>query len=127
MTGPPPRPRIGMPWAALIDVAAVVGFAALGRASHAEDNPVLGALSTAWPFLIGLALGWAMVRWRSRRWPLTLGPGIPVWLGTVAVGMVLRALTGQGTAFSFVLVATLVTGALLLGWRLAAGKVLDRP
>jgi hypothetical protein len=33
---------------------------------------------------------------------------------------VLRRATSEGTAISFVVVATLVTGALLLGWRAAA-------
>ena len=45
---------LGMPWAPVIDAALVIVFAALGRASHAEQNPVVGALATAWPFLVGL-------------------------------------------------------------------------
>ena len=80
-----------MPWAPLLDAALVVVFAALGRASHAEDNALVGALATAWPFLVGLGAGWALVRWRSGRWPLTVGNGIPVWVCTLVVGMLLRA------------------------------------
>ena len=94
-----------MPWAPALDAVLVLVFAALGRASHAEENAVLGALGTAWPFLVGLGLGWALVRWRSRHWPLTVGNGIAVWLCTLVGGMLLRAATGQGTAPSFVAVA----------------------
>ncbi len=46
--------------------------------------------------------------------------GAAAWLGTVAVGMVLRVLAGQGTAFSFIVVALIFLGLFLLGWRLAA-------
>jgi hypothetical protein len=35
----------------------------------------------------------------------------------VAIGMLLRALTGAGTALPFVIVATITLGAFLLGWR----------
>ena len=113
---------LGMPWAPLLDVVLVVVFAALGRVSHAEENAVIGAIGTAWPFLIGLAVGWALVRWRSGHWPLTVGNGIPVWASTLALGMVLRAVTGQGTAPSFILVAATVLGVFLLGWRWLVGR-----
>jgi membrane protein implicated in regulation of membrane protease activity len=51
--------------------------------------------------------------------------GVPVWLCTVAVGMLIRGLTGAGTAFSFVIVAAVFLGAMLLGWR--AVRLLSRP
>lgn len=110
-----------MPWAPLLDAALVVVFAALGRASHAEENALVGALATAWPFLVGLGAGWALVRWRSGRWPLTVGNGIPVWVCTLVVGMLLRAAAGQGTALSFILVAATVLAVFLIGsrWLLA--------
>jgi hypothetical protein len=46
--------------------------------------------------------------------------GAAAWLGTVAVGMVLRVLAGQGTAFAFIIVALAFLGLFLLGWRLLA-------
>ncbi|MGK7223174.1 DUF3054 domain-containing protein [Kocuria flava] len=112
-----PRPRTpAWPVAAVLDVAVVLLFAALGRRAHALD-PV-GVLETAWPFLVGLVLGW--VAWRLPRAPFALWPqGVALWATTVAAGMALRALTGQGTAPSFVLVTLGVLGALLLGTRLA--------
>jgi hypothetical protein len=106
-----------------LDVAFVLVFAAVGRASHAEGDVVTGVLGTAWPFLVGTGVAWAVVRLLSHRWPVEVGPGISVVVGTVAVGMLMRALTGQGTAWTFVLVATLVLAALLLGWRLLAARV----
>lgn len=112
-----------LPWwrrpaAALsVDVLLVALFAAIGRASHEEANPVVGVLSTAWPFLVGAAVGWVVVRATRRSWPVAVAPGVTVWFATVLVGMVLRRATGQGTAVSFVVVASLVLAAFLLGWR----------
>lgn len=112
------------PWqAAVADGALVTVFAAIGRASHDETNPVLAAVLTAWPFLVGAGVGWALVRRRFGAWPLTLGHGIPVWACAVVVGMLLRAVTSQGTAFSFMVVTTIVLGAFLLGWRALAARV----
>ena len=106
-----------------LDAAFVLVFAAVGRASHEEGNVIAGVLATAWPFLVGVGVGWAAVRQLSHRWPLEVGSGISVVVATVAVGMLLRALTGQGTAWTFVAVATLVLAVLLLGWRLVAARV----
>jgi membrane protein implicated in regulation of membrane protease activity len=52
--------------------------------------------------------------------------GIAVWLSTVAVGMVLRVVAGQGTAVSFIIVALCFLGLFLLGWRLLA-RTFSRP
>ncbi|OFJ50419.1 DUF3054 domain-containing protein [Mycolicibacterium grossiae] len=102
--------------ALLADLAAVVVFAAVGRRSHAEGLTVAGVLETAWPFLAGTAVGWVAVRgWRR---PTALTPtGLAVWVATVVVGMLLRKATSAGTAVSFVVVASVVTAVLLLGWR----------
>lgn len=98
---------------------AVLVFVAIGRASHDEATSVAGFANTAWPFLVGLAIGWAVVRaWRE---PAAIVPmGLAVWVVTVAGGMVLRALSGQGTAVAFVIVATLFLAMELLGWRAVA-------
>ena len=103
-----------------IDVVLVLVFAAVGRASHAESSPVLGALTTAWPFLVGTLFGWGVVRLRRKRWPLEVGPGITVWFATVLFGMLLRLASGQGTALPFVAVAALTLAVLLVGWRAVA-------
>ena len=107
----------------VVDVAFVLVFAAVGRASHEEGNAVVGALATVWPFLVGTGVGWALVRAGSHRWPLTVGAGISVTVATVVVGMLLRALTDQGTAPSFVAVATVALAVLLVGWRAVVARV----
>ncbi len=116
------RPAVAL----LLDVVLVVVFAAIGRASHEESNPLVGALLTAWPFLVGTAVGWVVVRTLRRGWPISVGPGVTVWFATVVIGMVLRRATGQGTALSFVVVASLVLAAFLLGWRGLGGYAARR-
>ncbi|HET7304101.1 MAG TPA: DUF3054 domain-containing protein, partial [Segeticoccus sp.] len=100
--------------AAVLDAALVVLFAVLGRRSHEEGGALLGVLGTAWPFLTGAAVGWALVLLARRAAPLGVRAGIPVWVGGVAGGMLLRVATGQGAAWPFVAVATLVLAAFLL-------------
>ncbi len=105
--------------ALLADAACVLVFCAIGRRSHAEGLTVAGIAETAWPFLTGTATGWLV----SRAWqrPTSLAPtGLAIWLCTVIVGMLLRKATSAGTAVSFVVVASLSTAILLLGWRLGA-------
>ena len=103
--------------ALLIDVCCVLVFVVIGRASHTKGEALGGIASTAWPFLCGLAAGWAASRaWRR---PLTIRPaGIAIWLCTVALGMILRVVSGQGTAVAFIVVALAFLGLFLLGWRL---------
>lgn len=103
----------------VVDVACVVVFVAIGRANHGEADSASGFLETAWPFLLALVIGWVVVRaWRRPTGVVPVGLG--VWVVTVAGGMVLRALSGQGTAFAFVIVATVFLGVTLLGWRALA-------
>lgn len=105
--------------AALADICCVLVFVILGRASHARGEGLAGIASTAWPFLAGLAGGWLAARaWRGpwRLWPA----GVGAWLGAVVLGMVLRVVSGQGTAAAFVGVALAFLGLFLLGWRLLA-------
>jgi hypothetical protein len=103
--------------AVLLDICCVLVFVIIGRASHTKGETVGGIASTAWPFLCGLGAGWLVSRaWRR---PLALRPsGICAWLGTVAIGMVLRVVAGQGTAVAFIGVALAFLGLFLLGWRL---------
>jgi hypothetical protein len=105
--------------AAVIDVCCILLFVVIGRASHTKGESAAGLTSTAWPFLAGLAVGWLAVRaWRR---PAAIVPsGAAAWVATVAVGMVLRVLAGQGTALAFVIVALAFLGLFLLGWRLVA-------
>ena len=102
-------------WLAMVlDVACVLVFVVVGRASHIQGESIA---STAWPFLAGLAFGWLAARaWRQpfRLWPA----GVSAWLGAVVLGMLFRMLSGQGTAAAFIGVALAFLGLFLLGWRL---------
>lgn len=124
----PPGPALPAPGtrtavALGIDVVIVAVFTLVGRRTHDEPFDPAGWWHTAWPFLVGLLVGWGLVVIARRVWPTGLADGMPVWTTTVLVGMVLRALTGQGTALPFVIVATLFLGVTLLGWRLVAGRI----
>lgn len=108
--------------AAALDVASIVVFVAIGRRSHDESgNAVVGALKVAAPFLIALVVAWLALRaWRR---PGDLTTGVQIWLVTVALGMVLRHFAfDRGTALSFIIVATIVLGVFLLGWRLVLAR-----
>lgn len=108
------------------DVLLVILFCAIGRRSH-DESVIAGLLHTVWPFAIGLALGWLLIVLLERRrtgdepfdgarvWP----NGVVLWACTLVGGMLLRAIAGQGTAFSFVVVASTVLALFLIGWRAA--------
>jgi len=103
--------------AVLADICCVLVFVAIGRASHTKGEALAGIASTAWPFLCGLGAGWIAAR--AWRYPLALRPaGIVIWLCTVTLGMILRVVSGQGTAAAFIVVALAFLGLFLLGWRL---------
>ena len=122
-TDSPPRARALAAFAA--DLAFVALFAAVGRRNHAEGLSIGGVVETAWPFVAGTVIGWLISRgWRR---PTAVVPtGITIWVCAVAVGMLLRKATSEGTAASFIAVATLTIGLLLLGWRAAVTRVSGR-
>jgi Protein of unknown function (DUF3054) len=107
------------------DAVCVLVFCTIGRRSHAEGLNLSGVAETAWPFLAGTAVGWLVARgWRR---PAAVAPtGMVVWVCTVAIGMLLRKATSGGVAPSFVVVASVSTALLLLGWRAAASLMTRR-
>jgi len=111
--------------ALLADIVAVIVFCTIGRRSHAEGLTLSGIAQTAWPFLAGTGVGWLLIGgWRR---PFTVIPtGLVVWLCTVVVGMLLRKATSAGVQTSFVVVASLATAVLLLGWRGATAAIFRR-
>jgi hypothetical protein len=121
----------------VLDICCVLIFVIIGRASHAKGETLAGIASTSWPFLAGLGIGWLACRIKPRSYrartnasatpgddPRTPDPGglvpagVGAWLGTVAFGMVLRVVSGQGTAVAFIIVALAFLGLFMLGWRL---------
>ncbi|MGD1111109.1 MAG: DUF3054 domain-containing protein [Mycobacterium sp.] len=108
-----------------VDVVGVLVFCTVGRRSHAEGITIAGVATTAWPFLTGTVVGWLASRGWQR--PTAVVPtGLVVWLCTVVIGMLLRKVSSAGVAASFVVVASLATAVLLLGWRAAVGLALRR-
>jgi peptidoglycan/LPS O-acetylase OafA/YrhL len=117
---PPARPaRVGR----VVDLAAVVLFVAIGRASHHHAESAGGFVSTFWPFGAGLVVAWVLDArlGAGRRWPLA--GGAVVAAVTVGAGMVLRVVAGQGTAAAFVVVALAFLGVAMVAGRLAVRAV----
>lgn len=110
--------RLARPAVVLIDVVLVVVFCVIGRLSHAEGifGDVPGLLGTIWPFLAAVLLAHLLALFRRTRTDRILA-GAAIWAITVVIGLVLRALSGQGTALPFIIVATLTLALFLLGWR----------
>ncbi len=105
----------------LLDALLVVIFAAVGRASHSE-NVLAGLWNTSWTFLLALVAGWGVARaWRGPAAPIRAG--LPVWGTTVAGGMLLRGVSGQGVQMAFVIVAAIVLLLMLVGWRVIAALI----
>ncbi len=112
---------------AALDVVLVLVFVAFGRQSHDEGITLAGTLGTAWPFLVGLVIGWLIMRaWRA---PLGIAlPGVVLWASTLVLGMLLRVISGAGIALPFIIVAAVTLALFLIGWRaLAAGFRRIRP
>ncbi|HSU02719.1 MAG TPA: DUF3054 domain-containing protein [Nocardioides sp.] len=103
----------------LVDLLLVGVFAVVGRISHYGSLTLGGWWTTAWPFLVGTVVAWALLT-AARRPPAAITSGLLVWLGALLGGMALRQASGQGTATAFVVVATLVLGALLVLPRVGA-------
>src|ERR1700722_20112451 len=99
-----------------LDFVCVLVFVAIGRSVHDHGVDIAGVASTAWPFLSGLAAGWAAVM-VQKRGGSSLGTGALVCISTVAIGMLLRVLAGQGSALAFVFVALRFLALTMLGGR----------
>jgi len=108
--------------ALVIDAVLVIAFAAIGLLQHHGGFALDRLPATAGPFLVALALGWMVsLAWRAPARPVRTG--LPVWAVTVVGGMIVRALTGGGTAPAFVIVAAVTLLLFLVGWRLVAALV----
>ncbi len=102
--------------AASLDALCIVIFVAIGRRNHDESSSMGGILETAAPFAIALFLAWVLVRaWRQ---PTTVRTGLMIWPIVIVAGMLLRHFVfDDGTAASFIVVATVFLGLFLVGWR----------
>lgn len=101
----------------VIDAVLVVLFATFGRGAHSGGLGVAQVWETAWPFLVGLVVGWVFVL-ATRRASTAVGTGVLLWVFTLLLGMVIRGLTeGRVPHWSFMLVAGITIAVFLIGWR----------
>nr|WP_255567805.1 DUF3054 domain-containing protein [Corynebacterium sp. TAE3-ERU16] len=110
-------------------MTAILLFALLARLAHRGDGlefSISGWLATAWPFLVGVLVAYGILSVKHRR-PLPVNPGgITVWLITLVTGLAAWGMSHAAIPhWSFMIVAGLMSGLLLLGWRVF-GKVARR-
>ena len=115
---------IDRPLLAFGDTIALWIFAAIGRASHAENGDIFGTLYTALPFILGwfalspLLGSYSMKATATRSIPYTATKLLPGWaIGTFG-GLLLRGLSkGAAPPTPFIIVTCIATFSLLLLWR----------
>ncbi|AJK69886.1 DUF3054 domain-containing protein [Corynebacterium marinum] len=109
------------------DVIAIAVFALFARIAHQTDDMplnVAGWLSTLWPFLVGVALAWAAIALAGWNGARVAPAGVTTWVITAAVGLGIWSLrNGELPHWSFILVAAVMSGLLMLGWRAVAAAV----
>jgi hypothetical protein len=108
--------------AVALDVALLLGFAAIGRDAHDRGSSLGLTLAVAWPFVAA---------WLAVALTLHVYDGLSprraalAWVGAWPLALILRALTGRGDALGFVVVLLVIPLAALTGWR-AAARLLPR-
>lgn len=107
-------------WVVVGDIVALIIFAAIGRQSHNEANPLSAIIATATPFIVGwLIVGWisgVLVPQRVSRWVLLT---ILVNIAGCGIGLLLRSIWLQREIpISFAVVSFFATSSLLIGARL---------
>ncbi|GAA1051485.1 MULTISPECIES: DUF3054 domain-containing protein [Dietzia] len=118
--------RVALPLMFLLDAVLVGVFATFGRGAHSEGLGIGQVWGTAWPFLVGLVVGWVVVL-ATRRDPGTIRSGVLVWVATLVGGMLIRGIgDGRVPHWSFMVVAAIATGVFLLGWRALRAAVSRR-
>lgn len=114
-----------------MDFFAIFAFAVLARAAHnteADPFTLTNILDTLWPFLIGGAIGHAICA-GAKKDPLPVAPGgVIVWLATAATGLIIWTVRNSAMPhWSFIIVATVMSGLLLIGVRLLAKALFKEP
>ena len=119
--------KISSPVAIALDTLAIAVFALLARIAHQTDEMPLnftGWLSTLWPFLVGVALAWVIVTLAGKAEGAR--NGVFIWLITAATGLIIWGIKNQQLPhWSFVVVASVMSALLMLGWR-GIGRLLAR-
>ncbi|MGV0408881.1 DUF3054 domain-containing protein [Corynebacterium resistens] len=118
----------GTPALALfMDVLGVALFALFARIAHQTEEMPLnfsGWMQTVWPFLLGAVAGWVLLTLTGKVARATaLSSGVIVWLCTAIAGLTIWGIRhGEIPHWSFIIVASVMSGLLLLGWRAITGK-----
>ena len=118
----------GTPALALfMDVLGVALFALFARIAHQTEEMPLnfsGWMQTVWPFLLGAVAGWVLLALTCKvARATTLSSGVIVWLCTAIAGLAIWGIRhGEIPHWSFIIVASVMSGLLLLGWRAITGK-----
>lgn len=105
----------------VVDALAILAFAIFARLAHkAEPFGVVSVFNTWWPFLIGVVIAWIFLQVQKRP-AVSWTSGAIVWACAVFAGLGFWAGEhGRVPHISFIIVATVMSGLLLMGWRLVA-------
>ena len=114
-----------VPAAVPTDLVCVILFCAIGRRSHAEGLTAAGVAETAWPFLSGALAGW-LIRGAGATRQRSFPPVSPCGWPPSSSECCCAASLPRAQRVSFIVVASLVTALLLLGWRAVAALVVKR-
>lgn len=105
----------------ITDLVMIFVFALLARIAHnSQDLPLsfLGVLNTAWPFWLGMLLAWAYIAYRRLPGAAVSPAGLIAWIVSVIVGLAIWGIKHQAVPhWSFIIVASVTSAILLLGWR----------
>ncbi len=106
----------------LVDLVFLVVFVTVGRSVHGHGDTLAGIAKTLWPFAAGLSAGWVALFRGLRRGSLPIAAALAAT--TALLGQFLRVVSGQGTAFPFILVSLGFVEGTFVGWRVlvAAGS-----
>lgn len=108
------------------DIIAVLVFAVLARAAHGGLG-LAQIADTFWPFAVGALVGTGIATVALRGAGSAIRYGVIVWLVTVLTGLAIWAARHAAAPhISFIIVATTMSGLLLLGWRAARMLVARR-
>ena len=103
----------------LLDLLAVTRSSSSAGAATTRATASSDVLRVWWPFAAGLGVSGVLTGawWYPFAWLRV----VLMWVGTVAVGMVLRiSIHGREFKPSFVIVTTIFLGVCFFGWRLVA-------
>ena len=92
-------------------------FALAGKTSHEASDSSWVILAIVWPFALAVALAHTGLVLRGRQTRRIWPEGGVVLAVTYVLGMLLRAVSGRGTAVGFLVVAALFLALTMLGWR----------